>query len=184
MPIPNWQASDFFAAFQAMLPTGAAWPTDPSSVMNQCLLALMPPYVRSAASAANLLVDAFPQTTIDLIPEWFLSLGLPDSCTPAGATIAEQQAQITEKFTRSGGLSKAYYIGRAAILGYTITIVESAPAARTWTVHAPAAGPSVFFRAGQSRAGDLLQETPGNSELECLFRKINRAGTVVQFSYP
>jgi uncharacterized protein YmfQ (DUF2313 family) len=181
---PNWSTSDFFAAFQRCLPRGRAWPTWTSAVMNQCFKALMPSYERSAANAAALLIDGFPATTVDLIPEWNASLGLPDSCTPTGQTLAQQQAAIVEKFSRGGNLSMAYYIARAALLGYTITIVESAPEDRTWTVHAAPSGPSIFFTAGGSRSGDLLQYSPGNAELECVFNKIKPADTVVLFSFP
>ena len=182
--IPAWTAADFFAAFQRLMPRGRAWPTFLSAVMNQCLAALMPTYVRVSASLAGVLQNAFPATTVFLIPEWQASLGLPDACTPSGATLQQQQAQIVEKFTRGGGQSVAYYTAVAALLGYEITIVESAPEDRTWTVHAPVSAAGVLFRVGQSRAGDPLVFNPGYAQLECVFNQIKPASRVLLFSYP
>jgi uncharacterized protein YmfQ (DUF2313 family) len=182
--IPAWTAADFFAAFQRLMPRGRAWPTFLSAVMNQCLAALMPTYVRVSASLAGVLQNAFPATTVFLIPEWQASLGLPDACTPSGAALQQQQAQIVEKFTRGGGQSVPYYTAVAALLGYEITIVESAPEDRTWTVHAPVSAAGVLFRVGQSRAGDPLVFNPGYAQLECVFNQIKPASRALLFSYP
>lgn len=182
--IPNWATVDFYAAFQRMMPRGRAWRKDEGAVVSQVSLALMSSFWRLVQSATYFLVDAFPSTTIDLIPDWNLSLGLPDACTPAALTIQQQQQAIVEKLTRGGGQSKAYYIAVAASLGYTITIVEGAPETRLWTVHAAPSGDGSLFRAGQSRAGDLLQTSGSNTQLECVLNLIKPADTVLDFSFP
>jgi len=182
--IPQWTTFDFYSAFQRLMPRGRAWRKDAGAVISQVLLALMPSFWRLVQAATYLLVDAFPATTIDLIPEWELSLGLPDFCTPLSPKIHQQQEAIVQKLTRAGGQSKAYFIGVAASLGYTITIVESAPATRIWTVHATPTGPTSLFLAGQSRAGDLLQQNGSNTQLECVFNLIKPADTSLIFSFP
>jgi uncharacterized protein YmfQ (DUF2313 family) len=183
MAIPNWTAADFLAAFLALLPGGRAWSRNPASVQNQALAALIPTYVRSAASASGLLVDGFPATTVQLIPEWLASLGLPDGCSPLGASIAIQQAQIVEKFTRGGGQSIPYYIGVAAKLGYTITITEQAASTFTWTINVPATATPTLFRVGESRTGDLLESFASNALLQCIMQKIKPAHTTLIFNY-
>jgi uncharacterized protein YmfQ (DUF2313 family) len=183
MPIPSWSTTDFLMAFLRLLPRGRAWSQNPASVQNQCLAALMPTYVRNAASASGLLVDGFPSTTVQLIPEWLASLGLPDGCSPLGATIAQQQAQIYEKFTRGGGQSINYYIGVAAKLGYTITITEQAANTFTWTINLPAIAPPTLFRVGVSRAGDLLEAFDTNALLTCIMQKIKPEHTTLLFNY-
>jgi uncharacterized protein YmfQ (DUF2313 family) len=184
MAIPNWSAADLLTAMQNLLPRGRAWRRDAGAVITQMLAAFMPTFQRVIASGANLVVDGFPSTTVQLIPEWEASLGLPDSCTPLGATIGQQQAAIVEKFTRTGGQSKAYYIGVAARLGYTITITEGAPGTYVWTIHSSAVAPGSVFRVGQNRAGDLLATPGSNAYLQCVFNAIKPAHTVLAFSYP
>ena len=53
--------------------------------------------------------------------------------------------------------------------------------AHTWRVVAPTET-VVYFQAGESAAGDPLA-TWGNSQLECVIRRIAPAQTIVQFSY-
>jgi uncharacterized protein YmfQ (DUF2313 family) len=49
-------------------------------VQSQVLYGLAKSYERETARANNLLVDSFPLTTYELLPEWESSLGLPDPC--------------------------------------------------------------------------------------------------------
>jgi uncharacterized protein YmfQ (DUF2313 family) len=183
MQIPAWTPTDLLAAWQRMLPRGRAWRTDRAAVITQASGALMPSWWRVIQSAVNLLVDAFPATAVRLLPDWQSALGLPDQCTPLGATLAQQQQAVVEKLTRGGGQSVPYYIAVAAQLGYTITIVEGAPASRIWTVHAASTAPSTVFRAGASRAGDLLQTLGSNTQLECVLEQIAPADTVLHFAF-
>ena len=129
-------------------------------------------------------VETIPEETIELLPNWNLDFGLPDCCTPLGATLAQQRAALLAKIASVGGQSKAYFIAVAAALGWTITIDEGAPSSFAWTVHAAVVAPPVLFRAGASRAGDLLELLTPNTQLECVLRQIAPAHTVLTFSYP
>ena len=135
----RYSAADYAAAAIALRPRGAVWPDDVNSVQAETLGALSASLARSDSDAVALLVDAFPFTTLGLLPEWEESLGLPDPCAGSSPTVAQRQAQVRARFIGGGGLSRARYIAFAAALGFTITI----------TVFSP-------FRVDRNRIGDAL----------------------------
>ncbi|NUB17341.1 DUF2313 domain-containing protein [Azospirillum brasilense] len=80
--------ADFRSAAQALLPRGRVWPRESGTVQGQVLDGLAASYERQTADAAALLVDAFPASTTQLLPEWEASLGLPDACTGPAVGLA------------------------------------------------------------------------------------------------
>lgn len=198
MPAPNWTRSDFLAAFIRCLPRGRAWPAGDAgeSVQGQALATLMPTYERQTARANYLLVDSFPATTDELLPEWQYTLGLPDPCAGPAPTLEQQQAQVVARFTGRGGQSIAYFVNFAASLGYQITITQFAPSrfgqpfglpmngeawAYAWRVNAP----SITTRAfafGNAGFGEPFT-TWGNLVLECELQRLKPAHTTLMFSY-
>ena len=90
---------------QAMtaLPQGLAWPTNPSSNLYQAILALMGTFSDHQQSAAGLLVDSFPATTIQLLPEWEATVGLPGPCSVGNLTLAQTQKHIVSRFAGLSG---------------------------------------------------------------------------------
>jgi uncharacterized protein YmfQ (DUF2313 family) len=195
--LPNYTVADFTAAFQGLKPTGAVWPRDPDTDNTRSDEALMPTYVRSWQSATNLVVDAFPSTAVDLLPEWEGTLGLPDPCAGPDPTIALRQAHVVARLTQSIGPSIAELVAFAGALGYPVTIQEFIPAragslvaggplngvdwAFTWRVHEPATE-VFFFLAGAGNAGDPLA-TWGSTIVQCEMTRIAPAHTIPQFAF-
>lgn len=133
-----YTAEDYLGAMQALMPRGRVWSRDIDSLQARLLLALVRVYERSDASAHHLLVDAFPQTAVDLLPEWEATLGLPDSCAGAADTLIERQALVVAKLLEPGGMSKAYFLKLAAALGYVdTTITEFGPTHCQMSCEAP-----------------------------------------------
>jgi uncharacterized protein YmfQ (DUF2313 family) len=136
--------ADYLAALQALLPRGRAWSRDPSATLTAVLDGWARGYARHDARAANLLEDAFPPDTVELLPEWEATLGLPDPCLggaiggPA-ATLQQREAQVVARLLALGGQAVPYLTALAAQLGFPVAIVEFAP-----------------FRAGISHAGDAV----------------------------
>ena len=165
--------------------------------MVQTLAALAPTYARNTARAANLLVDAFPSTTIELLPEWQSSLGLPDPCAPASPLLSQEQAQVVARLTGRGkNQSQAFFINFAATLGYPITITQFAPFvvgrsaageplydagwANAWQVNAPT------FTVDYFAVGDAANEplaSWGGTVLQCELQRLAPAHTVLVFDY-
>jgi uncharacterized protein YmfQ (DUF2313 family) len=197
MSAPNYRATDFLVALQALMPRGLAWPRDPSSVMAQVMGCLTPTFARHLQRNNALLVDAFPATAVELLPEWEAALGLPDPCAGPAPTLQARQAQVVARFAGSGGQSIPYITNYAAALGYTITVTEFTPFrvgqqamgsplgtqdwAFTWQANAPLLT-VIYFRAGESAADEPL-ETFGNKVLECELEAIKPAHTILNMAY-
>ncbi|MCA1860920.1 DUF2313 domain-containing protein [Janthinobacterium sp. HSC-3S05] len=194
---PAYTAADYLSALQSLLPRGPAWPRAPDAVQTSALAGLTPIYARQNLRANHLLVDGFPTTTVELLPEWEAALGLPDPCAGPAPTLQGRRAQVVARFTATGGQSINYMKSFALSLGYVIDITQFIPAragilraglplcgnafAHAWRVSAPLHS-SFAFRAGLSMAGEPLTSI-GNAVLECELRKVAPAHTVVFFTY-
>lgn len=194
---PLYTAADYLSALQSLLPRGRAWPRAPDAVQTSALSGLTLIYERSNLRANQLLVDAFPATTVELLPEWEAALGLPDPCAGPAPTLQGRRAQVIARFTAVGGQSIAYIKSFALSLGFSIDITQFIPAragilragrplcgndfAYAWRVTA-ALNTSFAFRAGMSAAGEPLSSI-ANAVLECELRKIAPAHTTVFFAY-
>lgn len=115
---------DFLVALQSLLPRGRAWPRDADAKLTLLLRGFAKAQAEAHARQIDLLIDAFPARTEELIAEWEASLGLPDPCIGPQALISERQGQIVARLTNSGGQSIAYYQDLAVSLGGSITVTE------------------------------------------------------------
>lgn len=198
MTIPAWTSQDFLGAFVRLLPRGRVWPArdNPQSTQAQALAPLMDTYERLAARDAYLLVDAFPSTTDELLPEWEESLGLPDPCAGPSPTLQLRQQQVVARLTGRGGQSVQYYTDVALSLGYTITITQFAPFrvgrpvgqpiygtawAWAWQVNAPQFTVEKFS-VGRDAVGEPLARW-GNTVLQCELNRLKPAHTTLLFNY-
>ena len=144
-----------------------------------------------------MLVDAFPPTTYELLPEWESTLGLPDPCAGAAPTIPARRAQVVARLTAVGGASIPQLVAFAASLGYTVSITQYSQARAgmlkagqpccgydwnfAWKITAPL-NTVVRAVAGSMAAGDPLASW-GNAVLECEFRAVMPAHTIPIFAY-
>ena len=196
MPLISYSAEDYLAGFQRLLPRGRVWNRGLELIQDFDLLVLMPTWSRLQDALNTLIAEIFPCTTLDLLPEWEETLGLPSQCTGNLGNLQQRQQAVCVKFTARGGQSKAYFISLAETLGYEITITEFAPFraginragdpvygegwAHVWQIMAQA--PVIYFRAGQSTAGERLR-TWGSRLFECTMEEIKPAHTILLFGY-
>lgn len=131
----GWHPRDraaFVHAFLALLPTGEVWPRATGATLVRFVTGLMGVTARWAERAAtHLLAEAFPPTSLLLLPDWERVLGLPEPCLPVtNLTIPERQLLVREKLRRRPGRQdRTYFLERAAELGYDdVTITEYVPA--------------------------------------------------------
>ena len=192
-----YSAADYLSALKALLPPGRAIPAEPGSTQEQVLAFIAASLARTDQAAGDLLVESFPATSDDLLPEWEETTGLPDPCAGVSPTLQQRQAQVQARFANSGGQSASYMIAYAARLGFEVSIKQFAPFrvgfgragqaiagvdwAFTWAVQAPLVS-LTQFRAGRSAAGEPLQAF-GNAMLECELRAVAPAHTVLLFTY-
>jgi uncharacterized protein YmfQ (DUF2313 family) len=193
---PAFGDADFSEATLRLAPRGPIWRRDGGSLFRTTMGALAPTYTRSTEAGAQVLVDASPATTRNLLNEWEASLGLPDPCTRSSPTLDQRRAAVRAKFGARGSLTPAYFVALGAALGLTITIKEFRPFkagqpcgrplygpawAFAWQVNAPQI--TIHrFKAGGSSAGDPLA-TFDNTELACRIMRDAPAGTTVFFVY-
>ncbi|WP_157081126.1 putative phage tail protein, partial [Novosphingobium naphthalenivorans] len=92
-----------------LLPKGAAWDFAPDGTFARLLLALAAEFARIDSRALDLIGEADPRTTLELLPDWERVAGLPDSCTGAPDEVAERQAALHQKIAGVGGQNKAAF---------------------------------------------------------------------------
>ena len=147
------------------------------------------------ASAERLLWEYFPDNALDLLGAWERVCGLVPA---ADAPLQMRRNAVIKKLQALGGLSKAYFIGLAASLGWTITIDEFLPfmsgwnragdtlyeAAVLWIWRVNVPGQAVYsFRAGVSAGGERLAWWIPNTDLEEMFNDLKPAHTAVIYNY-
>lgn len=106
------------------MPRGRAWNIEDGSVQSLLCDGLTKSVAQVDSAANQLLADAFPATAGALLPEWNLSVGIPDACFGAPQTQSQNLQQLLAKITSSGGQSVPYFVQLAAIFGINITISE------------------------------------------------------------
>lgn len=197
MPIPPvFSDVDFQQAMLRLLPRGRVWRRDPASMLSALMLALAPTYTRGMQAAAQVLIDASPATTQNLLDEWEESLGLPDACTAANPSVQQREAAVRAKWGARGSLTIPYFIALAANLGFTITVTEFTPFAvdmpcdqslnepewsYVWQVNAPEIV-TFYFSVDESGVDDPL-EVYDAGELVCRIRADAPAETIVLFTF-
>lgn len=191
-------AANYLANLQALLPQGFAWPRQADAALTKLLLAWADELARIDGRAADLVEEADPRTTTELLADWERVAGLPDSCVVAYGvtqTAAQRRDALVAKLTTIGGQSAAYYIALAARLGYTITITEhktftvrskvndpinDLPWRFTFTVNAPL---NTVRRFTVRSAVNEPLAAWGNELLECVISRLKPAHTHVLFAY-
>lgn len=193
-------ADDYLSQLQALLPSGPAWPREPDATLTRLLNAWADELARVDGRAAQLIDEADPRTTLELLPDWERVAGLPDSCSAGIATtLSERRAALVDRLTASGGASKAYFLIIAERLGYQVAIerfspficgisrcgdpLNGAPSVRHyWRVRV--IGPRLtLFRAGASQIGARLGKLTRATDLECLLARLAPAHTTVIVAY-
>ena len=122
-----------------LLPLGRLWQPDEQPVFSALLRAIGVELARVDQRVVNMLAEADPRTTEEIIERWEAMLGLPDPCIGEILDLNERRNKIVQETTNVGGLSKAYYEYIGSQLGFDITVKNL-----------------VNFIAGRARAGDPL----------------------------
>lgn len=192
-------AEDYRDEALALQPPGLALPLDPESTWGRLLAALGAAFARIEARSADLIDEADPRTTYELLPDWERVAGLPDECSAdIERTLQSRRDALQQRLTNRGGQTPAYFIQRAAQLGHDIEITETQISIagvlrageelaadhadrHAWTISLPIQT-TYAYTAGVQVAGDRLGYYEP-SRVECLFRRIKPAHTLVLWHY-
>ena len=179
----------------ALAPPGSALPVDPDSNWARLLQALADELARVDARAENLVDEADPRTTYELLSHWESIAGLPDPCATDEQNIEQRRNALLGKLAGTGGQSRQYFIDLAKDLGYAVTITEFSPFdvdstvdaelygddwAFAWRVNAPETTVTYFTVAS---GVDEPLASWGNATLECAIEARKPAHTHVIFAY-
>lgn len=165
----------------ALLPTGPAWPSLNSDTnFSKLIEGLAEELARVDVRIHSLLEEAFPNTTLELLPDWERVAGLPDQCTGELGTLQQRHNALMGVLTTKRRLSKAFYIDLASRIGFLIDITELPNF--TWRVTAALDVNAVYFKTGLSVIGEPLVSSLNNL-LECVIQKLKPAHTIVEFNY-
>lgn len=173
----------YLAQLQALLPEGAALPRDPNASLALLLAALAEEFARIDGRADDLINEADPQTTSELLTDWERVYGLPDLClylTPQ--TVQQRRSALVVRMRSVDDLTKQFFIDLAATIGYTITVDENVDGSPfKWRVNSSGAT-ITDFTVGSSTVGDALRSW-GDALLECTIARYTPAHTQVLFAY-
>ena len=176
-------AENALELLRKLYPEGEAWN---SYRFTRFLMVLAAEYRRLKTEAVKVVsTELSPLTAVDTLDDWERNLGLPDGCTPPGATLEERQNIAYTRMLATGGQTRAYFISLAETstgLTDSVRIYEYEP-----------------FRVGASRAGDNLYGTSAlfdwvmvvyNSPstdpyppLECAMQRLKPAHTRLYIAY-
>jgi len=119
-------SADYLNQLQALLPQGPAWARDPDAVLTRLLSALSEEFARIDARAGQVIDEADPRNTTELLVDWERVAGLSALSPLDGSLLSTDQrrANLVSRITERGGQSPAYYIAMAARMGFVITITE------------------------------------------------------------
>lgn len=193
-----FKAADYRSALLALLPRGRVWPREPGSLQYAFMDGCAPTFERLDARAQTLLFDAFPANTLELLPEWELSLGLPDPCDGDEQTVEQRRAQVMVRLVEGGGQSVGYYLAVLSRLGYPdATITEYAPFRtnasvansalygdewwHVWNINLPSLS-VFFFRTNVSTTNEPLLSVSADGVF-CTIDAIKPAHTLVTYTF-
>lgn len=152
----------------------------------------------AAGSAARLLLEVFPETSYELLPDWERVCGVAHrEDEPPEA----RRERVLRKLRELGDVKKPYYELLAASMGYDVHIEEYIPTMAEWACAGDELivpdDPAVlfvwnfhvmnqeirYFRAGVSAAGDRLSWWRVSDELEEVLQDLRPAHVRFIFSY-
>lgn len=190
----------YLSYLQGLLPQGAAWTRERDAILTKILNIIAFELAMVDARASDLIREADPRTTLEMLEDWEVVAGLPDPCVLDVQTIQERRTRLVQKITRRGGQSINYFKAVANDIGYSnIEIREyrpfiaginqcgdylSGPPSVRYFWKVTVQGPrSTYFRAGASQAGDKLVSIARALDLECIFSRLKPAHTNLIFAY-
>lgn len=167
---------------QQLMPTGPAWPREGDSEAARVFPATAAALAEMHARAEQLIEEADPRTTSELLIDWERVVGLPDPCLSPPGSVEERRRRLVQRLTFQGGQSVAFFIAFLEALGYAgSTVTEFRPmrcnskcnAALNqggwrygWRVNVPS-NVDVRVMTVRGRCNDPLR-TWGDPGLECL----------------
>ncbi|WP_310614331.1 putative phage tail protein [Limnohabitans sp.] len=125
----------FFQSLAQLLPTGFAWPRDPSSTLMRVVRGVSASFAELHAYTLFVAGEWLPHKTTTRLTEWEAATGLPCDCFGAAQTLQQRSAQLTARlcgpdlaYTDSSPASPGALIAIAKRIGYdNVTVAYNTP---------------------------------------------------------
>ncbi len=177
-----------------LLPRGPIWEVDSQPGLKGIVDGSAAEATRIHNRMVDLLAEADPRTTSELLAKWIVEYGLPGPCNELPTAEGEQRAMLLLKVAATGGVCRRYF-KRLAYIAMGAT--DFAPVLPWVTIEERPYGRP--FRVDESRVGDPLngQEVmfywvmhlpatlPAGygTVIECLVGHLKPAHHIVEFEY-
>ena len=180
----------------SLIPPGRLWSDDPTSILARLLGGFSAEFERLESRAGDLLLEADPRSTTDLLAQWEAVAGLPDPCHGLGITLEARRAELTAKITLQGSMSRQFYIDVAASLGFVVVSLDEFSPSNpgpgglgfsgtdwwfVWRLNIDDTGGISYFTC--TSGCDEPLATWGDDVIECVIDRIKPAHTRVLFAY-
>lgn len=200
MGVIGASAADYLRLLQGLLPPGAAWPREDDAHLTQLMQAWADELARVDARAAELLEEADPRLTSELLTEWETLCGLPSPGAPPAQTDAQRRADVVGRLAAVGGQSRGYFQALAEAFGYPgARVVEYFPFRagspvgqamanvdgwrHTWRIQAEGlSGSPRHFRVGDPVGGPLT-DWGDDWYFACRIYRYKPAHSILHFGY-
>ena len=137
---PDFLSDDMVIPLQQLMPSGPIWNRTEGSLMGDFAQAVSYSFARILRRGIDLLNEADPQTTEQLIDDWETAMGLPDDCfTPV--TTQDRRDAIITLLQGYGAPNQTLIEELATSAGFSIVLID--------TSYGP-------FRVGLNQVGDRL----------------------------
>lgn len=182
----------------SLMPPGRAFAGQYNNVLDDLLGAVSEELKRVDLRGDDLINEAYPNSTDEMLPDWERVAALPSTCMlGVPQTKDERRKALTAKLSDVGDVTPAGIISFADTLGYVITLTEfKLFEAGHSSAGDPVCGDDWVYvllvnssattildaRAGEAAAGDALR-TWGNERLECSISEIIQAHWYLLFAY-
>ena len=195
-------AADYLRQLQDLLPSGdndVIWPRDNSAVLTKLLQGFAAELARVDQRGFDLLREADPRTTSELITDWERIVGLPDPCRGVPDTLDERRAALVGRLVTRSDQSPAFYRRLIETLGYIdVEVLEFRPFLAdysnagdaccesddwrfVWEVRAAGFDFSIRpFRTGLAAVGEPLRDW-GFNLLVCALNQVRPSHTLIFF---
>lgn len=193
-------ARDYLEMIWSLYPKGRAWVREAGGVLETINTVIAQECVYIENRATGLFTEADPRTTTEMLEDWETDYGLPDTCSPLGATIQERRAAVIFLRNFEGSLALSWYKRLAASLGYDVDVWNwrpfvcgtsacgpdfmLGPEAIRYVFKVDIYGSAVYwFECGVSECGDALVYWVEPDELICRISKLAPGYAKVIFDY-
>lgn len=189
--------ADYYALLQAALPQGPAWPKEDDAIISKQLSVWAEEFARVDARIEDLINDADPRTTSELLLSYERVAGLPDECVTTSQSHQQRISALVTKLQTLGGQSRQYFIDMAADLDYpdaTIdefypmrcddpcdSVLNSVADRYWWRINLPSDGATYVMKCDDPCDSPL--QSWGEEVIECRIEQYKPAHTNVIFAY-